>query len=229
MNKIEKYQKLIEKRQKYHFPFGLKNYGDTGFEINHVDAWELWHSDLNAEIMLVGQDFADFNAFKSDWGRVEPTLNVFKYKTNENLIKLFKLGLNLEIGHPLKPNKNQKLFFTNAVIGLKEYGGMQGKVSKDWVKKSSEEFLKPLIEVVQPKFIICLGKVALNSVNLAFQNQIEPRIDLNLPLENLVKKCFLISNKIKVFPAYHCGARVVNMNRGIDLQIEDWGFFKHNI
>jgi uracil-DNA glycosylase len=78
------------------------------------------------------------------------------------LIKLFQ-RLNIDIGKPSQPNANAPTFFTNAILGIKK-NGMSSKVKAIWEKESTEEFLKPLIEIIQPKIIITLGKVAYYSI-----------------------------------------------------------------
>ncbi|MDK2801685.1 MAG: hypothetical protein PWQ70_3304 [Clostridiales bacterium] len=42
--------------------------------------------------------------------------------------------------------------------------GCPAKLSLYGKKKVTEEFLKPLIEIIQPKIIIILGKVAYDAV-----------------------------------------------------------------
>jgi uracil-DNA glycosylase len=223
MNKIEEYRKLIFKRKSWvSLPFGLSNYKETGFEIEHVDAWELWHSNLDADIMIIGQDFADAQTFIKDKGLVEPQSDKYAYATNKNLATLFEMGLGIQIGHPLNPNMKVKLFFTNAIIGLKKEGGMQGKVKEEWLKKSVEEFLSPLINLVQPKVIICLGKLATKAVDTAFNHRLNPKINLSHSLINMVGKSFDSTEGIKIFPVYHCGARVININRSLNKQLGDW-------
>jgi DNA polymerase len=172
--------------------------------------------------MVVGQDFADAKTFRKDRGRIEPKDESFIYPTNKNLNYLFEEGLGIKIGHPSKPNKSEKLFFTNALIGLKTEGGMQGEIKAHWVVDSAVNFLKPLIDIVSPKAIIALGQIPFQAIYSIFKNDIKPSPFMNVPFKEHLGKFYLINNRIKVFPVYHCGARGVNINRELKYQVEDW-------
>ncbi len=221
MDKIKEYQKLIETRKNFEFPIGLSNYSQTGIELKYVDGWEAWHNDLDADIMLVGQDFTDTIAFKRDGGKIEPDGTKFKYATNKNLVYLFKEGLGIDIGNPNDAFKIKNLFFTNALVGLKE-GGMQGAIHPIMVYKIAEIFLKSLIEIVQPKIIITLGILPFQVINALYDFKLKPNVSLNTLLAELVKHNYETDDHIKIFPVYHCGGRGVNMNRNIEEQLEDW-------
>ena len=223
MDKKTEYLKLIFKRQTFRkFPKGLTNYHETGYEINHVDAWELWHSNLDADIMVIGQDFADAKAFIRDEGRVEPKADKYAYTTNKNLEILFEKGLGIPIGHPLNPHPKAKLFFTNAIIGLKKDGGMQGRVQDEWAISSVKEFIKPLIEIISPKVVFVLGSTAFKAVYKNFADDISPKVKLSHPFKELVGQKYQILNSITVYPVYHCGSRGVNMNQKLEEQVKVW-------
>ncbi len=223
MDKRDRYHNLIFKRQSIlSLPDGLLNYHETGFEINHIDAWEMWHSNLDADIMVIGQDFADAKTFIRDEGRVEPMADKYAYATNKNLATLFESGLGIQIGHPLNPNPKAKLFFTNAIIGLKQHGGMQGKVQDEWAISSVKEFIKPLIEIVRPKVVFVLGRTAFKAVYKNFADDISLKANISRPFRELVGHKFQISNSTLVYPVYHCGSRGVNMNQKLEDQIKVW-------
>lgn len=221
MNKKQQYQQLIDFRKEFKFPVEISNYEQIGFELNHVDGWEAWHSDLDADIMLVGQDFSDVDGLLRDEGKIEKVIGKYKNDTNKYLEILFKRGLGIDIGHPISPNKSNKLFFTNALVGLKK-DGMQAKINPLLVYKSAETFLKPLIEIIQPKAIIALGQLAFNSIYFINFGKLTPNVDYNLAFEKHVAKQFITPNNIKIFPVYHCGSRGIKMNRNEEKQIEDW-------
>lgn len=229
MDKDIEYKKLIAKRQTFKFPQGLANYGDIGLEIDHVDGLAAWHSDLDANIMLVCQDFADTKTLIKDNGKIEPEEGKFRYRTNKNLTYLFKDGLGIDLGHPCTPNKNAKLFFTNAIIGLKTEGGMQGKIKSEWASSSATNFLKPLIEIIKPKVIIALGQSPFQAIHSIYKGQITPDLPSNLPFKDYVGKFFVTKDKTKIFPVYHCGVRAVNSFRKIEEQLVDWQNIKKHM
>lgn len=222
-NKSDKYKELVKKRQSFtDFVSGISNYSETGFEIEHIDAWELWHSNLDADIMVIGQDFADGKTFIKDKGQVEPKADKYAYATNRNLATLFEKGLGIQIGHPLNPNPQVKLFFTNAIVGLKEEGGMQGKIQDEWAISSVKEFIRPLIEIIRPKVVLVLGSTAFIAVYKAFGDDISPKFKVNQPFREIKGRQFRISDSTTVYPVYHCGSRGVNMNQNLDDQIKEW-------
>ncbi len=153
---------------------------------------------------------------------VEPNIGAYKYKTNENLEFLFREGLGIKIGHPLSPNTELKLFFTNAIVGLKIEGGMQGGIKKDWQILCMKEFLKPIIELVNPSIIIAMGQLPFKSVCEVFEDKIEPITKKSNSFKNSVGKVFISENKTHIFPVYHCGSKGVNMNKKLPEQLEDW-------
>ncbi|HMG16248.1 MAG TPA: hypothetical protein VK590_12410 [Saprospiraceae bacterium] len=220
MQKDQLYQKLIKKRKKFKFPPGIQNYSIVKKELNYVDTWETWHNNLDADIMVVGQDFADVKAFERDKGKIEPDATKFKYRTNENLALLFEEALDIEIGHPISADNSKKLFFTNALVGLKE-GGMQGSVHPILVYKSAETFLKPLINIVQPKVIIALGILPFQVINAIYNFKLSPQISINATLKEIITQQFETPDHIKIFPVYHCGARGFN-KRKKTVHLTDW-------
>lgn len=144
-SKAAQYKELVEKRKKYCFkellnPSRIKNGiydNDTA-----LGPWSLWQGNLDAHILVIGQDWGDENYYITNKGRDDD-----KNPTNINLIKLFQT-LNIDIGKPSQPNTNAPTFFTNAILGIKQ-NGMSSKVKSLWEKESTEEFLKPLIEIIQ--------------------------------------------------------------------------------
>src|ERR1700742_2219257 len=89
MNKAERYSNLIAKFKTHVFqdanlinPHQIEN-----FNFDVINPWELWHNNLNAKIMFIGQDFSDTNSLeynlRNDWSKEK------KSPTNETLISLF--------------------------------------------------------------------------------------------------------------------------------------------
>jgi len=230
MNKKKRYDDLIKRRQDFNFSkIGLKNYSLAGHKDDFVDSWEEWQCDLDADIMLIGQDYSDWKYYKKE--RESKDNKVFKENpTNKKLIELFKvLGYNISIQSRYQ---ERGLFFTNAVVGLKD-GGNQGKVEKEWWKESAKEFLKPLIKNIQPKIIITLGRVAFDAVG------VDEDINIGKPssLKNIINAhTYYQINSSKVFPVYHCGVRGIQnrakvegkeydgktINEKFELQKSDW-------
>lgn len=214
MNKETAYQKLVEKRKQFSFrDQELTNPSETLFDCKGIEPWSQWQNNLNAKILLIGQEFCDLDTYNKDQGKIELEKDVYAYPSNRNLNELFS-SIGIEIGHPLNPNHNAPVFFTNAVMGLKN-GSMSSNFKDKWLKESQEEFLVPLIEIIQPEIIITLGGKAYQSISTLYNQPVMPlgkRIDHN-PL--------ITDGGVKLFAFFHPG-KLGTINRSFELQKQDW-------
>lgn len=215
MTKEEAYRKLVEKRKDCCLCKGLCN-PRTAEEGRHdhdqIGPWSLWQGNLNADIVVVGQDWGDLSYFSTWGGRDQPTGN----PTNENLRELLKI-VGIEIGKP-RDQQDQVIFLTNLILCLKT-GGLQGCVEDRWFANCASAFFRPLVEIINPRVIITLGKKTSESVlrlyGIAYSKSV--------PFSSIVERApYALSNTISLFPVYHCGAGSVNRNRSMLQQREDW-------
>lgn len=130
-----------------------------------------------------------------------------------NLIELFKV-LSTDIGTPNHPKKSFPLFFTNAIMGIKQ-NGMSSGVKDSWLRESAELFLKPLIEIIQPEIIITLGAKTLKAINYIYP------IESHLSLKSIHAMNPINLNGINLFAYYHCGGLEI-ANRPLSEQKKDW-------
>jgi len=100
--------------------------------------------------------------------------------------------------------------------------GCPSKVKSIWEKESTEEFLKPLIEIIQPKIIITLGKVAYDAAARIYG------LSLNKSLKKLIKNNPIKVQNVNIFAMYHCG-RIGLANRKLYQQILDWRKIKKHL
>jgi uracil-DNA glycosylase family 4 len=217
-NKEKEYKRLIRKRKSPKTThalkgMGLKNYCDFGFSNNYVDGWEQWYNKLDAKIMVVGQDYADWKTFKREKGMVVPNEDKLS-KTNSRLTALFgELEISLE--DPREKKKRRKLFFTNAVVGLKS-PPISSKVIEKWARYGTENYLKHIIEIIEPKIIIALGRIPYNAINNMYPEAIRLKTDNRYKLITLEKS----KNKFHLFHVYH--PAVWPKDRTWDEQVSDW-------
>jgi DNA polymerase len=221
MNSKERaYQELVKKRKKYKFPPGLINpanvkNGIFDKEIN-IGPWCKWQGNLNAKIMLIGQDWGTVKYYIETKGSHED-----ESRTNISLIKLFK-SIGIDIGTPSHPNHLAPCFFTNAILGLKDEKAMASKIKDSWIKENAKEFLQPNIKIIKPKIIITLGinaYKALNHIYCLKKDTLNQLIDKN-PIK--------LENKSMLFAMYHCGGLGL-ANRKWELQKKDWKKIKDYI
>jgi uracil-DNA glycosylase len=212
-SKEARYDKLVEARKVCHECVGLTNPSECeggAFDCDAIGEWSRWQGNLSAPLMIVGQDWGDVQWFvrekghSTDWSR-----------TNRTLLELLaSIGFNLKLP---SETRDGILFFTNAVLCLKR-GGAQAPVRPQWFRNCGRLFLRPTIELVQPKAVVCVGEKAYRAVLGAWE--IKPRkfIDAVTSKDPVV----LSPLGPAVFSVYHCSARTQNTNRNIVAQREDW-------
>lgn len=211
MTRDEKYRQLVELRQHAIFPPGLQNPSQIEggkFDCTQIGPWSLWQGNLEAEMLVIGQDWGDENYFRLNEGR-DTDDNI----TNQNLRKLLT-SIGLDPGPPSSPTA-QPLFFTNAVLGIKS-GGMSADLKHDWLRHSSLNFTGPLIEIIRPRLIVALGISAYKALRFIF-----PSLPYE-PMNNLLKyPPFHLPENGILFPMAHCGG-LGSVNRNIEVQLKDW-------
>lgn len=219
MNKIEKYRNLVHKRKQCFLCQCLHNPAsiDKGkWDSDQIGPWSLWQASLDAELIIVGQDWGDVSYFKKWEGRDQPSGN----PTNENLQKL--LGtIGIDVRKP-REVQHQIVFFTNIILCLKT-GGLQSPVEEQWFQNCSVAFFKPLVEIIKPIAVLALGKKVSESIFEIYGIQ-QPK---NTPLSDKIKQApYQLTDSTVLFPLYHCGAGGVNRNRSMEKQMDDWSHIK---
>lgn len=195
---------------------------DHGLKENHpyVNRWNLWQGNLNADIMVIGQDY----------GQMEdgPALEVCKYAdtTNPTDVRLKRLFQEKEIFDINLDADETPLFFTNMANCYRKQR-TSGGMHSGWLPICANKFMARLIRIIRPKIIIVLGRVAFEALhcmddlpvicrdsaekgNDSFNEIIQHRYQLDLDGEI-----------IEVFPVFHPGANS-QMNRTFEQQLEDW-------
>jgi len=212
MNKREQYLSLVKKRKMHVFSKGLINPSaiengkyDTA---NHVGPWSAWQGNLDACILVIGQDWGNIDFYLDNEG-----YDTDDNPTNRNLAELFS-SIGIDIGLPNRPNCSAPVFFTNTILGIKEVGTMSAKVRKAWAKESADRFLAPLIEIIHPRTIITLGVCAYGEIARIYGLTV-------LPLRELIHRNPISVGDTEVYAMYHCGGLGL-ANRKLDLQKGDW-------
>jgi hypothetical protein len=146
MNKLTDYAQLVAARKACHLCSGLTNPADVEagrFDSEHIGAWSLWQGNLDASIMVVGQDWGNTTYFVRREGREGP-----RNPTNLALVELVGIA-GISIGDPGSAVGRDIAFFTNAILCLKgSDGGLQGKVQRSWFDNCTD-FLRRQIEYCQ--------------------------------------------------------------------------------
>ena len=204
------YRHLVDKRKKYEYKDSeIVNPSELDIPYDeHLNAWAYWHGNLKADILLIGQDFGGYDYYLNNNGKDDP-----KNPTNLNLSSLFR-ELGIELGTSDKPNLDTKLYFTNAVLGAKR-GGMAAPIKKAWYADTAKKFIKPLIQLIEPKIIIAMGSKAYDVVAKIYS--LAPK-----PMKELVEtNPISLPDSKKLFVVYHCSSLGI-ANRNFSKQCEDW-------
>lgn len=212
----------------------------TWFEdCEEINLWTYWQGrgNLDAKVMLVGQDWGSPTdspeKYMAQFSKINAGENT-SYQiyeesiTDKHLIRLFSsVGYDVSDSAPWNPD----LFFTNYVLGYRNKG-FSGKFNSRWLSESKEFFFR-LVNIIEPKVIICLGRQVFRGVMMAFDQttRIGSYNEFITGSKNPVEVKLASGQRVFVFAEAHCGAMgTLNRNRlkdpdglqGIDLQIKDW-------
>ncbi len=267
-NKKDAYARLVKAvqedyRQRTHDEDVKKNrpyVAACAYEGKHINLWSYWRGNLDAEILVLGQDWGSFIPDLSDKKRKIDCIMLENFKrmdagetvgyfdgvdvnimspTDQNLITLFK-KLKMDIGSG--PDENQPLFFSNLCLGYRNKGysgGFKRKWLTDDVKylvgyDDNGVHIYGLLEIIQPKIVICLGKEVYGTVTKALGVK-APLVQFYNLLDagrNYTDVCFS-DNNIRIFGMAHPGSmgQANRMSRctiegntldGMKLQKKDW-------
>lgn len=218
MSKAERYQVLVQSRKACHNCSGLTNPTDCAngaFDSNHIGPWSRWQGNLNAKLMIVGQDWGDTAYFLNNAGVESP-----KNPTNYNLVRLLaSIGVKIDPLPKFSAFEGQ-VFLTNAILCLKE-GGLQGNVKSEWFDNCGSKHLQPTIALVNPKVLISLGKKVYDVLQELYDF---PRVQFRDAVN--CESGIMLTSGTHYFPMYHCGSRIINTHRKFEQQVADWARVK---
>jgi DNA polymerase len=213
VTKKQQYDVLVTERKACRSCTGLRNPAEPAlrqFDSSEIGPWSRLHGDLDAQLMIVGQDWGDVKYYTDNKG-----LDKLTNPTMRNLEKLLHhIGVNVRL--TTYADQGHGVFLTNAVLCLKN-GGLQAKIKPEWVQNCGSLFLRQQIEIVRPKVVVCLGAFAFHAVLSAFGQRI-------IALRDAVTdtRGSEILDGVRLFAAYHCGNGTVNRNRDMKQQLKDW-------
>lgn len=207
MDKRERYRDLVEQRKRCACCPRLANASaiDGGsMDSDRIGPFSQWQGNLNADLVVVAQDFADVEGFRKHQGWPGE-----RVRTNMTLAALM-----MRAGIPINPPRfgtaDDRLFFTNAVLCMKR-GGMRAPVPEACAAECGRRFLRPTIELVSPRVVVSLGDRAMGAVCRAFElavpGKLRAAVAIPVPL----------TTSIVLMPLYHPAA-----SRSRQAQQADW-------
>ena len=209
MEKDQRYRALVVKRKTCNCCAPRLTNASTiqggSFDCDEIGAYSRWQANLDAELMVVGQDFADDDGFCGNRGRPGKAV-----KTNRSLIRLIaEAGIAIEMPQDASSGG---LFFTNAVLCMKK-GGMRAPIPASCFRECGTRFLRPTIELVAPKLVVALGARATAAINRTF-HLLPPAV---LPDADAVAQPRRLNASTWFMAVYHPAA-----SRPHDAQRADW-------
>ena len=203
-------------------------------DLKEINLWSYWQggrSHLDADILLVGQDFSGLEGdnpildYQKD--RFDYLKDIAGYSTTDNnLCELFA-----ELGFPdLRNNRNtyRQLFFTNFVPWYrKNMERNSGGFDPKWIAPSLP-FFKRLVEIIEPRVILCLGLEIFIAV-LKAGGKSHKCGGYNAVIESGAVEIEIGAVKSAVYPLAHPGSlgtsnrkRGTSEKDGLSLQKADW-------
>lgn len=216
---IMSFQELVRFRKSYEgFEDGFMNPSqiENGRydQAEAIDPWNRWHSSIPADILVIGQDWGSQDYYVENEGSDNDS-----NPTCKNLATLFE-EIGIEIGTPSNPSQNSRLFFANIIPAVRT-GKMSGnttKITVKMVKKYATLFIEPLIQILNPKIIITLGKNPL----IGLCEVLDLDKISNIPLSEVVGTSPIwVNENLIVAPMFHCGSLGL-ANRNLQQQKLDW-------
>jgi DNA polymerase len=180
------------------------------FDTDHMSPWTASLGDLDARIMVIGQDWGDQRAFEKQAGH-----DWLSSATNRMLRTLMaSAGINVP---DTDRGGTSGVFLTNAVLCFRTAGGCQGPVQSQWFQNCGSRFLRPQIELVNPEAVVCLGQRAHGAVLAAYG--LPPVRDWRAAVEG---SGVALPGGPLAYAVYHCGQRILNTHRNESAQLRDW-------
>ncbi|MCF8461408.1 MAG: uracil-DNA glycosylase family protein [Flavobacteriales bacterium] len=205
MTKEEQYKSLVEDRKGCEkcIKCGLINPSqieDGEYDKGQfIGPWTRWQGNLNADIMIVGQDWgsqAEFKKMKGEDNKENPT--------NKFLSEL------------MKELPSQSFFLTNAALCIRK-GKAQGGLNEEWLF-NCRSYLKEQIDIIKPKVIIALGQKTFYAVLGA----LELERNASIKFQKLVDEGARTHEGMQILPVFHPGGLGIRNSGGKDAQKALW-------
>lgn len=181
----------LRKATRYDGYNSIADYEDGYYECDYVSPYSKSAHNVNAEVFVILQDWSSDENMD---GKCEET-NRLGYtpcvKTNIKLIDLLKKHLSLEL---------KETYATNLFPFIK-MGGMSANIPIKDMRKSAEQFTLPMMDIIEPKISIALGRKTFDALSDACKDK-----------KGSTSESFIYKNT-KVFHQPHPAARITNVEK----------------
>lgn len=166
MDKASELSQIVAKRHaETHAAYHHLHSFDNGlWDCEHVVPWTKSASNLNAALMVIGQDWASENFLREPRYNTPERIGARKsagqdeyLPTNRRLKSLLRAHFGLEFA---------QTYATDVLVFIKP-GAMTGNIPMRDMQYCAETYTLPQIRIVQPAMAICLGVKTFNSIRRA--------------------------------------------------------------
>ncbi len=230
--KSELMDRLIRKRCRCHACGAVQNKltlhnaadGPTWDSDAYIGQWTAWNGNLDAGIMVVGQDWGTksaYNRFKETQRKNASYDLPFEPDNPTNLCLarcIAQLNPDWNILAPLENGNNARypLFFTNEILCYKDTPRMNDAIPAKCYRECVQNFLLQEIEIVRPKVLVFLGQAAFwGFIKVAPQSRLSRKVKREGSFYSLVQSCLAYDTRLLyrmtdgqeslVVPMFHTG------------------------
>ncbi len=190
-------------------PGAIRNGSDETYDPMVASHWAQWLCDPHPDLVIVGQDFGNFDYFVAFRGADDP-----RNETNMQLYG-FLLEAGLSPGTPVDRDANAKVFLTNTILCFKTSPQMNAPVKQMWARDCLSLHLNPLLALLKPKAVVALGSTAWKALRRYHRLTHSPEQMLQAAGSSWPTEHY------QLFANAHCG-RLGQANRAHALQKGDW-------
>jgi uracil-DNA glycosylase len=143
--------KLAKRRQTESLPphFNVADFHNGYYECDYVSPWSISAHNLNASLMLVGQDWSSSERLTLPVDEEQRRLGqTWGLPTNKNLRRLLESHLQL---------KFENTYATNLFPFIK-CGSLNARIPTDHLRYCARHYTIPEIRIVAPAMVMCLGQ-----------------------------------------------------------------------
>ena len=210
LSKEDGLRDLANRRKKSRWD-GYRCIGDFhagAYECDFVSPYTRGACNIDAELMLLLQDWASDDVLREPILEARYTIGHDPTRmTNIRLKQLLKNHFGFEL---------HDIYATN-VFPFVKLGRMNASMKRNGLVCAAKEFALPQIEIIEPRFTICLGKTAFNAIAAAAGHSLARSLDA------AIASPFIFKNT-RIWCLPHPGQQGTNIRNkgGVDRVSQDW-------
>ncbi len=157
--KRQKLRKLAKRRKAHRLPphACLADFHSGFYECKHVSPWSKSACNVDAEVMIIGQDWVSWNVLERELDEKRQE----RQRTGQDLSSRTNINLREFLGY--MGLQFCETYATNVFPFIKQ-GNKSAYIPSGDREACARTYTLPQIEIVSPRMAICLGEAAFNAV-----------------------------------------------------------------